>query len=130
MEVSLSALTQIRDQKTDGWDRVYYVINLGSFDEVNKFVSETTEDIQRRCFLVELNDWEAWGSDSVAASVEAIHELGLKAFGATRDSYFSATTADHLRIFRQGIDVAYTYNLENAVEARKLVNTQNKVFPA
>ena len=55
--------------------------------------------------------------------------MGLKSFGASKDNAVTATTKNHLAIYEAGIDVAYTYNLENAVEARRIVNTENGVIP-
>ena len=55
--------------------------------------------------------------------------MGLKAFGASRDNPLTATTKNHLSIYETGINVAYTYNLENAVKARKIINTGNGIVP-
>ena len=128
LEVSLEALTAIRDQKLFGWDSVFYVINLGSFEEFNQFMSSPA-DLQVRCFLVELNNWEDWGNERVAEAVNSSLALGLKAFAKSRDSYLGATVANHLHVFAQRIGVAYTYNLPNAVTARKIVNVKNGVYP-
>jgi hypothetical protein len=55
--------------------------------------------------------------------------MGLKAFAKSRDNPITATTLNHLHIYESGINVAYTYNEENAVEARKITNTKNGVMP-
>jgi hypothetical protein len=36
---------------------------------------------------------------------------------------------DQLRIFRAGFDVVYTYNIDNAVTARRITNLQRGVTP-
>ena len=76
-----------------------------------------------------MNDWEEWATEDVDSAVTTIHEMGLKAFAKSRDNALTATTANHLHIYESGIDVAYTYNVENAVEARKITNTKNSVIP-
>ncbi len=81
--------------------------------------------------MIEFNDWTNWGGpNTVEADVELVKSRGLRSFAATRPSPFTATVEDHLRIYHAGIQVAYTYNLANAVTARHDVNTKNLVFPA
>ncbi len=84
--------------------------------------------VQSRGFLLEFNDWEHWDGD-LEADVAATKAKGFRTFAATRANSVTATVEDHLRIYRAGIDVTYTYNLGNAVTARKDVNTKNRITP-
>jgi hypothetical protein len=41
----------------------------------------------KRTFLVEINDWDdgdKWNEDTLTNCIQKIHDLGLKAFAATR----------------------------------------------
>lgn len=49
--------------------------------------------------------------------------------GVSRDNALTATVKNQLNIFQAGFDVVYTYNLLNAVTARKITNTKNGISP-
>lgn len=83
--------------------------------------------VQSRSFLLEFNDWESW--DGVEEQIAIAKSKGFRTFGATRANAIGATVEDHLRIYKAGMDVAYTYNVTNAVEARIDVNVKNRVVP-
>ena len=79
--------------------------------------------------FLQLNNWDDWRSEDITSAVSAVHSMGLKAFAATRSNFYTATVENHLAIYRKGVDVAYTYNVPNAVTARKIVNAENTVIP-
>ncbi len=83
--------------------------------------------MQARSFLLEYNDWEKW--DGVEQDIATAKAQGFRTFGATRAKAVTATVEDHLRIYRSGMDVTYTYNLQNAVTARTDVNIKNHITP-
>lgn len=84
--------------------------------------------VRSRGFLLEFNEWESWEGD-LEVDVAAAKAEGFRTFAATRASAITATVENHLRIYRAGIDVTYTYNLDNAVVARKEVNAKNRITP-
>ncbi len=83
--------------------------------------------VQSRCFLLEFNEWEDW--EGLEDDVALAKSKGFRTFAATRSKAITATVEDHLRIYHAGIDVTYTYNLGNAVQARKEVNIKNQITP-
>lgn len=83
-----------------------------------------------RCVLLEFNDYEAnWGGAGLAEDLALVHSLGRKATAMTHSNPVTATVENHLRLYRAGFDVAYTYNLANAVVARVDVNTERGLTP-
>lgn len=83
--------------------------------------------VQSRCFLLEFNEWEDW--EGLEEDVALAESKGFRTFAATRANAVTASVEDHLRIYRTGIDVTYTYNLRNAVSARREVNIKNRITP-
>jgi glycerophosphoryl diester phosphodiesterase len=126
LEVGISNIQLQETNATPGWDQVYYVVNMKSKAELQTLF-ESSAAVQARSFLVEFNEWEQWeGLEEDVASAKA---KGFRTFAATRANSLTATVEDHLRIYKAGIDVTYTYNLPNAVTARKQVNTKNHITP-
>jgi hypothetical protein len=82
---------------------------------------------QKRAFLLEFSDWEKW--DGVENDVAAAEKAGFRTFAATKDNSVAATVSDHMRLYGKGFDVAYTYNLTNAVIARQDVNKAHLITP-
>jgi hypothetical protein len=76
---------------------------------------------------LEFNEWEDW--EGLEDDVALAKSKGFRTFAATRSKAITATVEDHLRIYHAGIDVTYTYNLGNAVQARKEVNIKNQITP-
>lgn len=50
--------------------------------------------------------------------------------GVSNSNPVSATVQNHLDMFNAGFEVAYTYNTDNAVEARAQINAKNSISPA
>lgn len=84
---------------------------------------------RQRAFLLEFNSYTDWDSDALSQSIALAKSAGFRTFAATRSSAITATVEDHLRLYNNGFDVAYTYNLTNAVEARQIVNLRNNITP-
>jgi len=95
-------------------------------NELNTLLAASAT-VQQRSFLLEFNNWESW--DGVEEQIALAKSKGFRTFGATRANFAGATVTDHLRIYEAGMDVAYTYNVTNAVEARIIVNTKNRITP-
>lgn len=84
--------------------------------------------LKSRCILLEFNGWEnVWVN--VEEDVALAESNGFRTFAATKDNQVTATVENHMKLFEAGFDVAYTYNLQNAVTARKTVNDQNGIAP-
>eukprot|EP01035_Chromulina_nebulosa_P019505 gene19505-25396_t len=109
-----------------GYDQVYYIIEVYSSDDVATLLSLDTS-IASKAFLYEFHtdDWSNYQEDIIS-----VQSAGYRAVGVTRDSPITATLSNHLDLFNDGYKVAYTYNLTNAVEARQIVNTKHRIFPA
>ena len=52
LEVHLGDL--ISSMNVTNWDKVYYVLNIGSYEDFKTFLT-TSKELQQRCFLVEVN---------------------------------------------------------------------------
>lgn len=126
LEIKIGSFFSVMD--TEGWSKVYYVVELGDSSEVEKLLS-APDDLIRRAFLVEFNNWDSWGT-SLADDMMKVKARGLRTFAATKDSPVTATVQNHMKLYNAGFDVAYTYNLTNAVEARAAVNAERGIFPA
>ncbi len=88
---------------------------------------DATPTQQKRGFLLEFHDWENW--PNLETDVATAEKAGFRTFAATKDNSIMATVENHMKLYNTGIDVAYTYNLTNAVEARKNVNTIHRITP-
>jgi hypothetical protein len=84
--------------------------------------------MKKRAFLLEFNGWESDWAD-VESDVAAAESAGFRSFAATKDNSVAATVNNHLKLYHTGFDVAYTYNLTNAVIARQTVNQENNISP-
>jgi len=126
LEIGVTDILNLEANNVEGWDQVYYVINFGSANELNTLLAASAT-VQQRSFLLEFNNWESW--DGVEEQIALAKSKGFRTFGATRANFAGATVTDHLRIYEAGMDVAYTYNVTNAVEARIIVNTENRITP-
>jgi hypothetical protein len=130
LELGLGNFITTAQNNVPGWDQVYYVIEISTSADVNTLLS-LPANILARSFLIEFNDWSNWGGpNKVEDDVALVKGKGIRTFAATRASTFGATVEDHLRIYHAGIQVTYTYNLDNAVTARHDVNIKNGIFPA
>lgn len=127
LEVHLDDLFAQETNQTPGWDEVYYVVELGTTSDMNRMIN-ASDALKKRAFLLEFNDWDKWEGD-IEADVKAAEAAGFRTFSKSKDSPITATVDDHLRLYHSGIDVAYTYNLTNAVEARRDVNTAHGIIP-
>lgn len=85
--------------------------------------------VLQRTFLIEFMDHTSWDSSTLTSCLSTTKAAGIRTVAMSRSSPVTATVADQLRIFREGFDVVYTYNLDNAITARKLTNTQRGISP-
>lgn len=132
LEVGLGSFLSISDPASasyaPGWDKTYFVIELSHTSDVDALLS-APESVRSRAFLYEFNDWSHWEGD-LAADIDKVKKAGYRTFAATRANGVTATVEDHLRIYHAGFDVVYTYNIDNAVQARQMVNRKRGISPA
>lgn len=88
---------------------------------------DASETMKKRAFLLEFSHWDEW--DGVEEDVKLAESAGFRTFAATKSNAFAATVNNHLKLYNAGFDVAYTYNLTNAVIARQQINQQNGISP-
>jgi len=128
LEIGFGDLFSLEANNVPYWNQAYYVVNSGSPTEVNNFLTLASKELKSRAILIEFNSWPEWG-DSLKTDIANVHASGLRTFAATKDSPITATVQNHLDLYAAGFDVAYTYNLGNAVEARVQVNTARGLTP-
>jgi hypothetical protein len=127
LEISVSEMLDVVvAENLEGWESVYYVINMHTPEELNRILSSSS-DILKRTFLFEFNEWEKW--PDLSENIALAKEAGIRTFAATKDNGLTATVQNHLDIYHAGFDVVYTYNLDNAIVARIEVNTANGISP-
>jgi hypothetical protein len=130
LEIGVTPLLDAVNANASGWDMVWYILGVSSHDELASFLA-TNPAVVARIVLVEFNDYtHNWDDATLAADLAQVHALGRRAAAATRSNPATATVKNNLDIYKAGIDVAYTYNLANAVEARKIINNERGIYPA
>jgi hypothetical protein len=124
-----------------GWDSAWYIVEMSNSAELASFFAETPADLLARVLLVEFNNWDVNWPDKaqqLTADLVAVHGglggvgpggTGARAVPATHSNGPAATVANHMAIYDAGFDVAYTYNLANAVAARIDVNSAKGLAP-
>lgn len=127
LEISVSSfLDSVIFNNFQGWESVYYVINLRNSNDLSRLLNASSNAL-KRIVLLEYNDWETW--PNLSENIQLGKEKGIKTFAATKDNSALATVQNHLNIYSLGFDVVYTYNLDNAITARIQVNTANGITP-
>lgn len=132
LEVGLGSFLSISDPASasyaPGWDKTYFVVQVDGASDVDTLLS-LEKSRYSRAFLIEFHHWEDW-EDDITSNISKVKAQGLRTFAATRANGVTATVEDHLRIYHAGFDVAYTYNIDNAVQARQMVNRKRGISPA
>ena len=130
LELSIGEMFNIEAQNIPGWDQIYYVVELSNSGDVSSALAASPQ-LLSRMFLFEINAYyEDWpGPNDLSVDIQAIHSAGIKTFTASKSNPVTSTVNNHLDMFNIGIDVAYTYNLGNAVDARIKFNSQNNITP-
>ena len=128
LEVHVNDFLALETNGTPQWDQVYYVVECNTHDDIVRLIN-ASDEIKKRGFLVEFNDWKEWPTSTLQDDIALAESAGFRSFAATNDNAWRATVDDHLHLYKQGFDVAYTYNLTNAVTARREVNLIHGVVP-
>ena len=120
-------LTDVLGSKPPGWDKVYYVAEGGSAADVDSVLSDSFSGLLPMAFMFEFDPgFPNWGIN-LTQTVERLHLRGMKTFTAT--SRFLPSVEEQVGLFNEGIDIVYTYDTVNAVQARELVNTARGISP-
>jgi glycerophosphoryl diester phosphodiesterase len=129
LEVDLSDYLSLDLNSVPHWNDVYYVVQVNNAEQIDALLSSSAEQLSR-AVLFEFHHWQDWPTpDTLKASIAAVQAGNRRTFAASKDSPVTATVNDHLDLFNMGFDVAYTYNLGNAVEARAQINTERGLTP-
>lgn len=98
--------------------------------EVNIICSvlDSDDEHKGRIVIVEFDDLDAWSGD-YNTSLKRIKANGFRTMAKSKTNPITATIQNHVNLYADGFDVAYTYNLTNAVEARKIVNQNSGIAP-
>ena len=109
-----------------GWDTTWYNVQTDNVADVQQVVTAAWKP---RVAFVEVNvKYQEAHSDAEMTDLlnAKIHPAGLRGFVST---IHLPTVADHVAMFDAGFDVIMTYNLDNALVARKQVNAARGVTP-
>ena len=93
LEISVTEVLDIATQNAEGWESVYYVINLDSPNDLNRILSSPS-NVLKRTFLFEYNNWEQWSN--LSENIALAKNAGIRTFAATKDSPITATLQNHL----------------------------------
>jgi hypothetical protein len=127
LEVGLGAMTSTFQNNVPHWDEVFYVIEIHNHADVLSLLASDPKMLART-FLIEFCDFGSWDTN-VQDDIKLVESAGLRTFAPTHDNPVTATYDEHMKIFNLGFDVVYTYNLNNAVEARVDINTDRGLTP-
>ena len=117
-----------------GFEQVFFLVEIGSPAEIDSLLgSATPPALLARCFMFEFDPkYEKWKNKDgskfdVGTAVARLHAAGIRTLAATSSKL--PTVQNHLKIWRSGIDVVYTYNLQHATDARVAINTERGISP-
>jgi glycerophosphoryl diester phosphodiesterase len=128
LEIGFGDFLALESNAVPHWQEVYYVIELSTSQQISTLITNSSKELLSRAFLFEFNNWEDW-EDTLKQDIASVQSAGRRAFAASKDSPLTASVNNHLDIYHTGFDVAYTYNLANAVQARMEVNTERGLTP-
>jgi glycerophosphoryl diester phosphodiesterase len=127
LEVHVSEFLQAATDNYPGWDQVYYVIEVGSTADIDNMLA-VSDEVLRRAFLFEFKDYKEW--PEVEKDMDRVKARGVRTMTMSNQNPITATVQNHVDLFHAGFDVAYTYNTDNAMDARYQVNTEREISPA
>jgi glycerophosphoryl diester phosphodiesterase len=129
LEVHLGDYLALETNNVPNWSDVYYVVQVNSADEIQTLLSASPA-LLSRAILFEFHHWTEWPTpETLKDDITTVQAQGRRTFAATKDTAIGATVKNHLDLYNMGFDVAFTYNLANAVEARIQINTERGLTP-
>lgn len=128
LEIGVDALIEyVWKAKPPGWESVYYVAEGGSAADITTVLSQSFAPLLPMAFMFEFDpSYPQWGIN-LTQSIAQLHGHGLRTLTATTE--FLPSVDSHVALFNEGFDVVYTYDTQNAVAARVLVNQARGVLP-
>jgi len=126
LEVHVNEFLQTVEDNVPGWDQVYFVLEVSNTDDIDRMLA-LSDDVLARAFLFEFKDYKKW--PDVEADIDRVKARGARTMTMSNQNPVTATVQNHVDLFHAGFEVAYTYNTDNAMEARSQVNTENDISP-
>ena len=133
LEVNLNVLLNISasPHAFPGWERVYFLAEMGSAANYARLLAPPPLAVLKRAFTVEFEDetkTKKWPAFNFTDAIDnELHPRGIRSFVASNE--YLPTVSNHVSLWNKGFDVIMTYNLANAVRARKQVNAKRGVSP-
>lgn len=126
LEVHVDAFLQTVSDVVPDWNNVYYVIEVGSTDDIDRMLA-LSDELLKPAFLFEFKDYKTW--PDIDVDIQRVKDRGVRTMTMSAQNPVTATVQNHVDLFHAGFDVAYTYNTDNAMTARAQVNGENGVNP-
>jgi hypothetical protein len=129
LEVKVGDLLGLNLAAAPGWDQVYFLAEGDSKEDLNMFLAKVSPQLQARVFMYEFGpDWLNWGQNYPQIIKEFVHSHGMRALAAST-KFMPSVQAQQDMFQQQAIDVVYTYDTKNAVQARTNTNVARGVTP-
>lgn len=108
--------------KSANWDKVHYTVQIGALSDIDTLLGE------KPVLFCELEPSYPGldGAGLAKLIADKLHPAGMRAFVSSQKL---PSVAQHEALWNGGFDVIMTYNLVDAMEARKAVNTARGVVP-
>ena len=120
-------IEHVLQAKPPGWEKVYYLPEGGSAADIDTVLSDEFTPLLPMAFMFEYDpSYTGWGIN-VSQTIQQLHKRGLKTFTAT--TRLLPSVESQVQLFNDGFDIVYTYDTQNAVAAREIVNTARGISP-
>lgn len=124
LEVGVSDMINVIP-KIPEWQQVFYMVDARSQDDLNAMLDKATvANLLPNLFTFEFEPhlYKQFAAKDVKGVVDKLHAVGLRTLTAT--TRLLPSVASQEAIFNAGIDVVYSYDCANAVEARNNIDKQ------
>jgi hypothetical protein len=129
LEIKVNDLLALNLSAAPGWDRVYYLAEGDSQPDLSTLLNKASPALLARVFMYEFGpDWLTWQQDYPTIISTTLHPRGIRALAATTKVLPSVQSQEDM-FQKYAIDVVYTYDATNAVEARTAVNQARGITP-
>jgi len=120
---------EVLQKRPAGWNRVHYVAEAGSTQDVETVLSDPSfSPIRgRSLFMLEFDpSWKKWHGLDLANTTSRLHAVNVRTFAAT--SKLLPSVSEHVDLFNK-FDVVYSYDTPNCVTASQQVNAGRGISP-
>lgn len=124
LETAMGDLQQAIAQAPN-WQKAWYNASVDSADDITQ-LTQTLKSPRVAFCEISVKFQEAHNEQMAALIKDKIHAAGMRGFVST---IHLNTAVQHKAMWELGFDVIMTYNLDNAILARKQVNTARGVEP-